>query len=265
MEKENKKLMVLVVILLITVVGLGGYITYDKLSSKDINQEKPNGKNNIVEKPEEKDYDLTEANKLMDIYSGILRYREIDVEYGRQDYEESYKVSLAYDYTANSKINSLNKQRCDKLTNNNDNFCQEGRPLYTVKYEDINNTYKYLFGNDSEIVKKGYGLKQFRGLTYIEKEDLYIESGVWGVGTIIYYWGYKVNTAKVLGNELKINVSYSKLNGVGVEVVSPYTGTIYGCNEIQKFVDAEYQQFDKYEFVFEYENGHYIFKDVVKA
>ena len=34
MEKENKKLTVLVVILLIIVVGLGGYITYNKLSSK---------------------------------------------------------------------------------------------------------------------------------------------------------------------------------------------------------------------------------------
>ena len=260
MEKENEKLTVLVVILLIIVVGLGGYITYDKLSSKD------KIKNNIIEKPDEKDYDLTEANKLMDIYSGILRYRELSQEYGKQNYEESYKVSLAYDYTANLKIVSLYKQRCDELTNNNDNYCQEGRPLYTVKYEDINNTYKYLFGNDSEIEKKGYILKQRFALTYIEKEDLYIELGTWGAGSINYYWGYKVNTAKVSGNELKVNVSYSKFNGGGVyKVESPYTGTIYSCDEIQKFVDAEYQQFDKYEFVFEYENNHYIFKDIVKA
>lgn len=260
MKRENKGLIILVVILLIIVVGLGGYITYDKLLSKD------RIKDNIIEKPEEKDYDLTKADKLVSIYAGVLRYREVSQEYGKQDYEESYKVSLAYDYTANSKIISLNKQRCDELTNNNDNFCQEGRPLYIVKYEDINNTYKYLFGNDSEIEKKGYVLKQRFALTYIEKEDLYVEAESWGAGSINYYWGYKVNTAKVSDNELKVNVSYSKLNGGGVyEVESPYTGTIYSCAEIQKFVNAEYQQFDKYEFIFEYEDGHYIFKDIVKA
>ena len=87
MEKESKGLMILVVILLIIVVGLGGYITYDKLSSKDINQEKPNGKNNTTNVE-----DLTEAERLVKEFAYVLRYRSLDETDSTTDHENYKKI-----------------------------------------------------------------------------------------------------------------------------------------------------------------------------
>ena len=45
MEKKNTGLIVLVVVLSLLVVGLGGYIVYDKMLDKNINDSDNKGKN----------------------------------------------------------------------------------------------------------------------------------------------------------------------------------------------------------------------------
>ena len=51
MEKKNTGLIVLVVVLSLLVVGLGGYIVYDKMLDKNINDSDNKGKNdNIIDK-----------------------------------------------------------------------------------------------------------------------------------------------------------------------------------------------------------------------
>lgn len=250
---------VVITILAIMVVGLGGYLAYDKVM-----QNKGDIKNNI----QEEEFDLDEARRLVDIYAGILKYREIDQTYNYENnqYEESYKAMLAYDNVSSSKISYVNDYICKQLTND-DNFCEFGRPLNSVKYEDINTSYRYLFGKQSSLEKKDYARNKLPGLLYIEKEDLYIEYTVWKTSGITYFWGSKVESAKVSGNELKINVLYSSLLPFRIDKTkSPYTETEYGitAEEIQKFVDAEYQYFDKYEFTFVQDVGHYVLKDIIK-
>ena len=51
MEKKNTGLIVLVVVLSLLVVGLGGYIVYDKMLDKSVNDTDNKGKNdNIIDK-----------------------------------------------------------------------------------------------------------------------------------------------------------------------------------------------------------------------
>ena len=51
MEKKNTGLIVLVIVLCLLVVGLGGYIVYDKMLDKNINDSDNKGKNdNIIDK-----------------------------------------------------------------------------------------------------------------------------------------------------------------------------------------------------------------------
>lgn len=253
---------VVITILAIMVVGLGGYLAYDKVM-----QNKGDIKNNI----QEEEFDLDEARRLVDIYAGILNYREIDqtYKYENNQYEESYKAMLAYDNVSSSKISYVSEYICKQLTND-DNFCEfhyRTDPLHSVKYEDINTSYRYLFGKQSNLEKKNYARKQQPGLLYIEKEDLYIEYNSGPYTGITYFWGSKVESAKVSGNELKINVLYSSLLPFRIDKTkSPYTETEYGitAEEIQKFVDAEYQYFDKYEFTFVQDVGHYVLKDIIK-
>lgn len=257
MEKESKGLMILVAILLIIVVGLGGYITYDKLSSKDINQEKPNGKNNTTNVE-----DLTEAERLVKEFAYVLRYRSLDETDSTTDHENYIKILKAYSYmkTELVKLASVEKS-CSTQSE-----CAEVSKTYEIKYEDLNDSYKYLFGKNEKLPKNTYSFKP-TAFKYDESTNKYIATPVVRQSGDIYYYGYKVNSAIIENNTLKVNVSYSDLplyDGLD-KGKSPYTGTIYNYDEIQKFVDAEYQQFDKYEFVFEYENGHYIFKDIVKA
>ena len=47
MEKKNTGLIVLVVVLSLLVVGLGGYIVYDKMLDKNINDSDNKGKNEV--------------------------------------------------------------------------------------------------------------------------------------------------------------------------------------------------------------------------
>ena len=158
MEKENEKLTVLVVILLIIVVGLGGYITYDKLSSKD------RIKDNIIEKPEEKDYDLTEADKLVSIYAGLLTYREIDMEYDYKKHinENYYKAMIAYNNLSDDKKTVIKQEPCG--------FEVES---YEIEYDDLNGSYKYLFGKNENLEKQNYYSSMQPTISYDEATNKY--------------------------------------------------------------------------------------------
>ena len=251
MKRENKGLIILVVILLIIVVGLGGYIAYDKQSSD--NKEKDN-----TTKVE----DLTEAEHLVKEFANVLRYRNLDKTDGTADHENYIKILKAYSYTKTGLVELASVEKSCSTQSE----CAEVSRTYEIKYEDLNDSYKYLFGKNEKLPKNTYSFKPTT-FKYDESTNKYIATPVVRQSGDPYSYGYKVNSATIERNTLKVNVSYSDLplyEGLD-KGKSLYTGTIYNYDEIKKFVDTEYQQFDKYEFIFEYEDGHYIFKDIVKA
>ena len=73
MEKKNTGLIVLVVVLSLLVVGLGGYIVYDKMLDKNINDSDNKGKNdNIIDK---NDKDWTQNDDLMCFLTRLSKKR----------------------------------------------------------------------------------------------------------------------------------------------------------------------------------------------
>ena len=259
MEKENKRLKLLSKILLVIVVILGSYIVYDKLMGEGTNTEK-------AEENVEKDFDLDAAEQLLSIYSGILSYREYEQESQKEGAEEAYKAMLAFNFTRNAVIKSVDYSlsSCESIADHD--FCSSTNSWTYGQYDDINETYKYLFGSNLSLEKKNYStMRGTQLLQYYEKGDHYVRATLNSSGYPII-GVYKIIGAKVSGEELKINVAYSKLETQNWEYgKSPYTDKTYKWSEKQNFIDEELQYFDEYNFIFENENGHYIFKDVVKT
>ena len=269
MEKENKRLKLLSIILLVIVVIFGSYIVYDKLMGEGTDTEK-------VDENVEKDFDLDAAEQLLSIYSGILSYRSAE---GRRETDETcnscvegaedaYKAWIAYEYTQHTKVKTLSSSawgdECKNIAN--ESVCYASDVEATVQYDDINATYKYLFGSNSSLEKKRYMYARGLGyLAYIETKDYFVEAHP-NMSGMPWPWEYKVISAKVSGDELKVKVAYAMiLEHTLDDFKSPYTDNTYKWTEKQNFIDEELQYFDEYNFIFENENGHYIFKDVVKA
>lgn len=138
MEKENKKLTVLVVILLIIVVGLGGYITYDKLSSKH-NDLEPIENKSTTKLDDSKDYiydaDYTELynNKHTEYTSGnaTKKLSDLNVPYINID---SYDAR-----NANDELKALYRNRAETFDKCavDSHDCYDSITYKTYKYDDV--------------------------------------------------------------------------------------------------------------------------------
>lgn len=83
MERENRNLKVLVVILCILVLGLGGYFVYDKMLSDDTNNEIQNDNNKIeIECEESYTYEDIEGYYSGNIFAENLESMSDDGSYG---------------------------------------------------------------------------------------------------------------------------------------------------------------------------------------
>ena len=145
MEKKNTGLIVLVIVLCLLVVGLGGYIVYDKMLDKNINDSDNKGKNdNIIDK------------------NGKNEVAKIN---------ETIVVDINNDKTYNKDINNHNVY-VDERTLKIDNkvFCEldDINYLYQVSfYDDVIITYQsigtsdslYIYYYNGNAVKKIYKFK----------------------------------------------------------------------------------------------------------
>lgn len=124
MEKKNTGLIVLIVVLCLLVVGLGGYIVYDKMLDKNINDSDNKGKNdNIIDK------------------NGKNEVAKIN---------ETIVVDINNDKTYNKDINNHNVY-VDERTLKIDNkvFCE---------LDDINYLYQVSFYDDIIITSQSFSL-----------------------------------------------------------------------------------------------------------
>ena len=79
MEKKNTGLIVLVVVLSLLVVGLGGYIVYDKMLDKNINDSDNKGKNdNIIDKNDKNEVAKINETIVVDINNDKTYNKDIN-------------------------------------------------------------------------------------------------------------------------------------------------------------------------------------------
>ncbi len=218
-ERKNNSVVtaVIITVLVMVVLGLIGFIVYDRVINKT--DEPKTEENNNVEENNDVivDYDLDKAKELVDKY--YYNWGGIDVTFNNMD--ENDKMIVAYRKLTKSDFKNANcgflYANSDKIINqdaggyymnvmNNEHVCNEYSE--TVEYETINSIYNELFVGD--MPKKAFGAG-FEAIDFIESENKFVTLDFYGGGD----WPenipmYDVLSAKLINdNELIVEVGYT--------------------------------------------------------
>lgn len=275
---------IVIMILAILVLGLGGYLVYDKALTND---------NNEIENTEvkEESYDLAAAKELIDKY-----YYSYATQSGTSfttGYTEDAKKYLA---ALNVSIKDVSTINC-LLTYNNEGYQYEinlenGGIGYcygdtnSISYSALSESYKKLFGND-KVLKKNDFIFGAMIYDYNEKLDSFVKLSCecgGGLGRIDLY---SIKNAKKIDNKLIINVGRAEIKP-GVLAENNYTDEFftidingqtlkYNYDDIfddyysvleefeSEFFNKYLDKLDTYKFTFFEENGVYKLEHMVKA
>ena len=280
---------VVITILSVLVLGFGCFIIYDKVINKEEKKENSvvdnvkgsEGENNNSA-IEEKDFDLVEAKKLIDkFYGGQL------FNFFYNGYNESTKSHFAATFIKAEELDMLNISNLDafecsdnvSIQTNHTYSCKlKNSSLYTalipnkVSYNDMNASYKRLYGNDQNISKGSISIDSGRRYIYINEIDSFIEASIYGGGdgSFVGAQVYGVKSAKLSGNKLVIDVGYGfygpKSNGVVLEIANgeEITLTDSETENTEALVNKYLDRLTTYEFEFLYEDGLYKLRNVTK-
>ena len=275
---------VVIVILVMLVLGLGGYLVYDKVIDKGIEKESK-------EETAEKEYDLEEAKKLVDnviptddvylVFKGFYNFFEMDTE----DYKQ---LSVLDSYNGFQKLETtgdIKYVECDNLSNN---FCNNSDQYIThyieIDYDKVNEKYHSMFGSNSDMPKKDIK----RGISWYEYDDknnkfiqLFFNAGTGGE-YLPWLTVYKVKTAKIKGEKLVIT-----LKAIELELNSYTDGDTYEYYYLNKnykltkdgaemttkdyenikeeILEKEEESLGTYEMTFIKENGKYYYSDMIRV
>ena len=255
---------VIITILVILVLGLGGFIIYDKVIKTPKNVEENSNNTEVIE---EKNYDLSKANQLIEKYytTEFIIMNDYIFNTGLTD---TYKLGLAWE---NLKYSDVKEMSCDYIDKNRTNgnfrvYCDENEQ--TVSYSTLNKVYKSLFGNNKDLKKEQVWI-----FDYIADADLFVKLSYPGGGGFSNILMYKAKEAKVKGNELTVLVAYYDL-----KPTSDWSGyycdlnyKTYSNDEVNKptfksdFMNENLNEIqDVYEFKFIYEDEAYKLQSVKK-
>ncbi|MBQ7140202.1 MAG: hypothetical protein IJO32_01710 [Bacilli bacterium] len=273
MEKKNTGLIVLVVVLSIAILGLGGFIVYDKVLFKDSNIENVDKNESYMEQNKI----VKKTEKLISNIPLIHKYEEKITDFNAIDNYD--KITLAVDYIArneNSKIynysdkisvekinNTLTKIFNDKISFDNENImcCYSDEVLEHchITYDEQNN--QYISGTGEP---HGYSETYafYNKLINFEKVNNTYEL------TYIYLFDEIGDSPRPIGSELY--TTYVNKNNPYIEFSQSDYDKMYdiynktGKTEIEqiKEVVAEkienldnYNEFPKYKYIVELDNN----------
>ena len=273
-KKNNPILIVIIFFLLVIIIG-GGVFVYIKYIATPNNKNTANKTTEETKKEEvtEKDYDKDKAKELVDkyYYVGDSPSKNLFTD----EMTSSQKKSIAAKNIAQSKVQIITCEGLDGFTkdatgvcrnNDNSSITTDGK---MISYEDLNKEYKYLFGEKEEIEKQDFEVL----LTiwkYQSNEDSFIAyNKVGGFISGPYFTTYGVQSAKVNGENLVVNVGYiyaaaETTATIGDEEVTFKEADILKDTFEKEFLDKYLDKLDTYEFTFKYEDDHYIYVDMKK-
>ena len=273
-KKTNKGLICLVVILIITVLGFTGYILVDKgvIKLKKDENEKISTKEEIVEK----DFDIDEAQKLLEKF-GLGNAGTYCT-----NYPESVRVRAALSSIDKDK---LEKKKCtDWYSVDESSYCRLEKgvlgandDMTLIPYDLANKQYNKMFGEN--IKQKSFSdfslYFGWSGYSYNAEHKVFIPvecggcGGTRGPQTEVY----KIKDAKVKGDKVTIRV-YAQITIAG--------GYQYG-SEVKFFIgnrlleatteeeatkevlDKYLDEVDLYEVVFNNADGDYMLNSLVQV
>ncbi len=173
MEKKNTGLIVLVIILFILVLGLGGFIVYDKCLNKKNNEIVDNKNNNTNNDNSAIKNNLIKRQQLQWVY-GAGQYSRVYVDVDGSAYVTVYPENV---YNDNATKNSLLKfqSRCKSYTLKGESFRDGGDfTISAYKFDHIMTAY-YIHDYASTSGKTDIFvfIKDDRTLSYFYVSDLY--------------------------------------------------------------------------------------------
>lgn len=194
MERTNKGLVVAVVILTILVLGLGGYIVYDKfmINEKDTSKENETTQNEATQDEELTNINYTEINNQLNKYFGGVAYVPIlDVNDLSTDARSRILfTTLVIEKDEESKETDDDAQTLNYVTKAF--FKEKYQSIYGTKYsfeEDYKNLgdTAVLFEDSKRLENDTYGWNNTRGIApiagtleatnLVKENDKYILSG----------------------------------------------------------------------------------------
>lgn len=222
MEERNNNtgLVVLITVLVMLVLGLVGFIVYDKVIDKENepNTEENNNESSNNQGNENQDivvdYDLDKAKKLVDKY--YYNYRGMETTFEKMS--ENDKMFIAYTKLNESDFGVANCKNLYAGEGNdaggyyidvlgNEYVCNEYSK--TIAYNLINSAYKDLFGNSTNIPKKSFAIG-WEAIGYVQSTNEFVDLDFYGGGD----WPenqpkYGVISAKLTNdNNLVVEVGY---------------------------------------------------------
>ena len=293
-NKVNKGLLITVIVLVLVIGLLIFKLTKDTVSTnKDKNKTSDNN-TQVIDKVEgAKDFDLKEAEQLLDKFG-------FNEDFGCNQYiyflkySETFKKIVAFKNVQPSKIT---KKKCSEIYSENkldeagryltDNgVCYKDKEVNIVSYEEVNKIYKEMFGTDMDkngvnSIKEQIGHIYYKFYDYVESLNSFVELECGGCGGACYVPESsnvsiaikKPIIAKIIDDNLVID--FIDLRGEietagGENYISLGQGRTIKVSSndeesVKKEIEEKYlDKLDVYEVVFTKKDGNYIFKSLTK-
>ena len=269
---------VIIVILGIIILGLSGYLVYDKVLLDSGNKLVDNN----AQEEKEESYDLEAAKKLID------KYYAIDIDESdifNEGYTDRIMKYLAVQNVAIKDIGGIN---CNTLYSNNEirwdsdykvildngkiTYCPVRGAAETISYDVLSESYKKLFGNDKKLSKGdfNYSLNEY---DYNETKDIFVimaaPKGLDEITKTIY----DIQSALKIKNKLIIKVGMAQLNLDGSYWKTTVSGLeiTYSSEDVydypsfrEDFLNKYLDKLDTYTFTFFEEDGIYKLEGMIK-
>ena len=186
-KKSSKGLTILIIVLIVCVLGLGGYIVYDKVLSKNKEIENNNNTPSTTKKEENINLDNSDKNSILEKY--ILENINLESDYEVLNNEEYETLVKKYEDDANNIIENENEVAINNTISTEINWKEvskyvdnkeltskmtENSKLKSVKYDDLLKTKKQLYGENSILEKQNLDYGNCSDYIYIEKLNIYI-------------------------------------------------------------------------------------------
>lgn len=260
---------VIIIILVILILGLSGYLVYDKLLVSTDNEESNNDK-----KLEGETFDLAEAKTIIDKYLNS-DMRNIIERIEETNLDEETRLAMV--------LNSLESDvnyRCDELFENVGEYGDIGSTFYRMgwvceqredsqyTYSNVNEQYKKFFGSSENALKQNI-LYRYEAYAYSDIKNLYVSLQPMFGPILSNSYYYEVKEALTTNSELKIKIAYltykenALLDEKGISYeMDNIEYTVDTKDEIKQIYVQNEQKLPTLTFIFENENDNYVLKRV---
>ncbi len=282
-QKTSPVVIIILVILLIAAVACG-FLFGDKLYELVHKTEESSPKTEEKTEKEENEITLEDAEKVL-VKFGLSKNSILSSHLGvyhSVGYTEDFKLANAIANVEESKIAKdvcsrlyLGEDTADYITNqgnpyyrakSNSGVCYPADQIDTVKYDDVNEVYKDLYGTDAP--KKAFSVLggYYKFYDYNTKQDIFVSLKCNGCGGASGPFAQTIREATLEDNVLTVLVAAGPIKPEGPSTfsVGEETFTYEGDNVEETVIENHVDKLQQFKITFTKEGDHYTFQNFEK-